>query len=774
MCETTARQIRKSRSTRWLRPMSLSFLLFLVLGVTLGGFVCETEPNDNMGQSNFIRHNELASGGITPNGDGDFYRREGAAAGDLIFAYVDTSGSTTSIDSFLRILGHDGSLIEEDNDSGPPGAALDSSSAIAGAAVSPAQAGNVFYQVFEVGDDDTISSYSLFQAVVNPAATAAETEANNSSGTADFISAAVMSGTLGGTPDFFEFTASQDAVVAVIVDDNPDDDGDFTDTDLHILDTDGTTVLGGAAGEGDNFDTDDANAAGSVTLPADGTYYVRIQDDGTTADSEYRFVLLVNGVVYVDADMDGASDTDDNCPGLANGAQTDSDGDGVGNACETCDFGILKTAPGVCGCAEPDVDHQGNGTIDCGLADPALALLSRVGLLLVADATSNRVMAFDPEDGDLVDPDFIPSDPVNLPSPVAAILGPNQNIVLVSDSTADVVQAYDFDGNYLGVFAPAGGANLAIMDSPFGMAIRPNGNLVVCVTAGANANAVAEFDSGGNHVGNFIAPGAGGLSSPQDIIFRANGTALVSGSGNGAIHAYDSAGASLGDFADINGTPLQLLGASDGAVLSAVTFGDLRGIVTHSSAGAFVSRHAPTELLGFQGLAELGNGNLLITTPARTTTGNLPGGAFEMTRAGVLVGTQIAGYNLRYVEFVIIDHDGDGVGDDLDTCPADPNKSAPGQCGCGTPDTDGDGDGTADCNDDCPADPGKTAPGVCGCGVSDADANGNGTADCLDPPPPVPPGPQPTPGCCAPGVFPTVGLFMPMLLLGWKWTRSRR
>jgi len=40
-----------------------------------------------------------------------------------------------------------------------------------------------------------------------------------------------------------------------------------------------------------------------------------------------------------------------------------------------------------------------------------------------------------------------------------------------------------------------------------------------------------------------------------------------------------------------------------------------------------------------------------------------------------------------------------------DACPNDPNKTAPGICGCGTPDTDTDGDGTADCNDQCPDDP---------------------------------------------------------------------
>ncbi|MBP8238376.1 MAG: T9SS type A sorting domain-containing protein [Saprospiraceae bacterium] len=84
------------------------------------------------------------------------------------------------------------------------------------------------------------------------------------------------------------------------------------------------------------------------------------------------------------------------------------------------------------------------------------------------------------------------------------------------------------------------------------------------------------------------------------------------------------------------------------------------------------------------------------------------------------------------------------VANNTDLCPADPNKQAPGACGCSVADvattwhadTDNDGFGdpnasisgfsctqpsgyVADNTDLCPADPNKQAPGACGCGVTD-------------------------------------------------------
>ena len=96
------------------------------------------------------------------------------------------------------------------------------------------------------------------------------------------------------------------------------------------------------------------------------------------------------------------------------------------------------------------------------------------------------------------------------------------------------------------------------------------------------------------------------------------------------------------------------------------------------------------------------------------------------------------------------DGDGDEVGDACDGCPEDPDKTEPGVCGCGVPDTDTDNDGTPDCNDNCPgvANPGQedgdgdgvgnacdNCPTVYNPGQEDSD--GDGVGDACEAPPPV-------------------------------------
>lgn len=48
-----------------------------------------------------------------------------------------------------------------------------------------------------------------------------------------------------------------------------------------------------------------------------------------------------------------------------NSKDNDSDGDGVGDACDGCLNDPLKIAPGVCGCGVSDIDNNGDGIPDC-------------------------------------------------------------------------------------------------------------------------------------------------------------------------------------------------------------------------------------------------------------------------------------------------------------------------------------------------------------------------------------------------------------------------
>src|SRR5262249_39221368 len=94
-----------------------------------------------------------------------------------------------------------------------------------------------------------------------------------------------------------------------------------------------------------------------------------------------------------------------------------------------------------------------------------------------------------------------------------------------------------------------------------------------------------------------------------------------------------------------------------------------------------------------------------------------------------------------------LDSDSDGVGDLCDGCPSDPQKTSPGQCGCGTPDTDSDGDGVADCVDVCPNDP-----------------SGSTDQDC--------PTVRSMGGCGGCGMG--MAVSTPLMLLGLGWRKARR
>lgn len=274
----------------------------------------------------------------------------------------------------------------------------------------------------------------------------------------------------------------------------------------------------------------------------------------------------------------------------------------------------------------------------------ALEFGRAIDLLLIPDSTNDRVMAFDPVSGDLVDADFIPSDPVALGTPKSALYKSDGTGYLVSDQIRDAVQEFDLNGNYVGVFAPAGGVNTAILDNIRSMAYHPvTGNLLVSVASGSNADAIAEFDADGNYLGNFIANGAGGLASPWDILFTT--AAQVPASSSDAIHSYDSTtGAYLSNLVAVNSMPESVALAGNGNILIANFSGTQEGVMEVQPDGTVVGIYMPAPVNGPRGVYELPSGNLLVTDGS---------GVHEITRSNTFVESKITGVSCHTIRLAV-------------------------------------------------------------------------------------------------------------------------
>ncbi len=283
----------------------------------------------------------------------------------------------------------------------------------------------------------------------------------------------------------------------------------------------------------------------------------------------------------------------------------------------------------------------GTPTAVTGPAVPRSATLALPAFLLIPDSTADRVMSFGPSTGNLIDPDFIRSDPTNLATPIHAILGHKKDSILVSDQINDVVQEYAIGGGYVGIFAPAGGANTAILDNIRGIALRANGNLLVTVGGGTNQDTIAEFDTSGNYLGNFVAAAAGGLDSPFDILLSTE--ALVGAITSDQIHRYELAtGTYIADLAPINSFPEQLALAGNGNLLVANFTGTQAGVVELATDGSVVGVYTSSQT-GLRGVYELPNGNLLITNS---------NGVHEIDKSGNLIATKLSGVNARFIELI--------------------------------------------------------------------------------------------------------------------------
>ena len=304
---------------------------------------------------------------------------------------------------------------------------------------------------------------------------------------------------------------------------------------------------------------------------------------------------------------------------------------------------IAVTQPAESTGTEPlTVGNTGYGILDWTFEDedagPSQERIDqlREGVLLVPNSSRDHrgVMAFDPQDGTLIDAEFIPhfdfSDST-LYTPNQALANADGTGFLVADQIRNVITEYDLDGNFRGFFAPSPeGEDRSIMQNIRGMTWSPEGTLMVTVATGVNANSVIELDAEGNYLGHFIEPGLDGLTGPWFVTFR-DEDVLVSANGSEAVHSFSTDGSTANEpFATELRWPEQTAETAEGTVLVAnwstgTGFLD-RGVHEYSADGAHLGHYdAPGN--SYAGVHPLGNGNFLTTTEQ---------GVFELDRDGAV------------------------------------------------------------------------------------------------------------------------------------------
>ena len=288
------------------------------------------------------------------------------------------------------------------------------------------------------------------------------------------------------------------------------------------------------------------------------------------------------------------------------------------------------------------IHYSNKETQNPTLGYPKIRNTEAITYLMVVESTNDKVMLFNPANGDLVDANFI-VDAANFNTPIEALLSTSLT-VLTSNQIGDNVVIHDTAGSFLSVFY---GGNTAILDNIRGTAFTPGfSSLLVTVGGGANTDAVAQFDLSGSYLGNFIANGAGGLLSPFDIVFRTN-DCLVAGINSDAVHRYDLSGGPLGIFASGISFPEQIEFLPNGNVLVVNFSTPNSGVIVYDSLGTQLGVFAG--VTGNRGVYALGNGNILTTNGA---------GVHEIDgTTGALIRTIVAGVSGRFispVDFSII------------------------------------------------------------------------------------------------------------------------
>jgi hypothetical protein len=230
-------------------------------------------------------------------------------------------------------------------------------------------------------------------------------------------------------------------------------------------------------------------------------------------------------------------------------------------------------------------------------------------VLIMPDSTNNRLVAFNPVDGAVLNSNMFA---LGGGTPIHAIQVGNQ--IWVSEQAGDRVSRWSFDGAFLGQI---GGGATGGLDNVRGMALV--GNTVYVTNGGAGngspgASAVVMYSTAGTLIGSFST--AGLAPSPFAVLGHQGGILVASSSGSDDIHRFTLTGTSIGTFhnsASLNFVE-QLAFASNGSILAAGFISDNIAFLDPNNGNILNSFTAS----GVRGVFQLGNGNILWTSGAGT------------------------------------------------------------------------------------------------------------------------------------------------------------
>ena len=278
-------------------------------------------------------------------------------------------------------------------------------------------------------------------------------------------------------------------------------------------------------------------------------------------------------------------------------------------------------------------------------------------LLLVVDSSNNRVAAFDPFDGTLIDPLFIDLNPLGATTPKGIAQVGDE--IWVSDQVQDRVDRFDFEGNLLGTIGgqvPGGG-----LDNVRGVNVI--GDEVWVFNAGTNndapGNAIVRVDPvSATIIGNIL------LDTSPWFALPYNGENLVSYSGTTRIERFDDAGSLLGVFLGTGQLNFiqQMAETSAGTVLAAAfssttASGRSAGVWEIDANGNVLGIVPGTAATGPRAVWELGNGNVMWTNGSGVQISDLSSGLASVVLPGS--GQFIALLTLDSAD-CYADFDGDG------------------------------------------------------------------------------------------------------------------